>query len=191
MKTAISALLLALLVTGCDRIGTGQVDSDGKSTRGTKTCFNCEGSGKFACAAPGCKDGMVDCPGPCLKLSKGVWKHMHVAGHPDSDVWQGFPQSDGTTQSWNQKHVGEVIEIQGGKAVNVGRCKICGGKARVQCSICGGTGKVVCPICEGRKVVPGNWTAFNNPKQKNPPVTLALKDGRTVVGKIEGRIGSS
>jgi hypothetical protein len=115
---------------------------------------------------------------------------MHVDGHPDTDVWQGFHQVNGTSQFWNQNHVGEVIEMRAGMAVNIGKCTVCGGKTRVKCSVCGGTGQVACPICEGKGSVPESWTAFNNPKQKNPPASIQLKDGRTIYAKIETRIGS-
>src|SRR4051812_24957315 len=55
---------------------------------GMKQCFQCNGKGVFACAAPGCKSGVVDCPGPCLKLSQGKWEHMQVEGHSPNDLWQ-------------------------------------------------------------------------------------------------------
>ena len=45
---------------------------------------------------------------------------MHVDGHPDTDVWQRFHQVNGTSQFWNQSHVGDVIEMRGGLAVNIG-----------------------------------------------------------------------
>ena len=132
----------------------------------------------------------VDCPGPCLKLSRGTWEHMHVDGHPDTDVWQRFHQVNGTSEFWNQNHVGEVVEMRAGMAVNIGKCTVCGGKAKVKCSVCGGTGRLTCPICEGKGFVPETWTAFSNPKQKNPPNLIQLKDGRTIYAKIETRIGS-
>src|SRR3954454_2891970 len=73
----------------------------------TKGCFNCEGTGLAKCPVTTCKDGQMDCPGPCMKLSKGVWLHMKVEGHPDTDVWQKFRRPGGST-GWNQHHVGEV-----------------------------------------------------------------------------------
>jgi hypothetical protein len=115
---------------------------------------------------------------------------MHVDNHPDTDLWQTFHQADGTSRSWNQGHLGEVIEMRVGMAVNIGKCTVCGGKAKVKCAACGGTGRLACPICEGKKFVPETWTAFNNPKQKNPPKAIQLKDGRTIYAKIESRVGS-
>lgn len=155
----------------------------------TKTCFRCGGSGKGPCAAAGCKDGKVECSGPCLRLTKGKWVHLEVAGHPPSDLWQKFTQSNGTYQAWSHKHVGEVIQMQNGKAVHAGQCRICGGTTRVKCPVCQGTGQGACDLCAGKKVVPASWTEFNNPKLKVKPAMLQMKDGRTVVGKIQMRLG--
>lgn len=199
------AVLVGLLlgVAGCDRNapeGGERSQSQASASEaaagekvpkpgpGEKVCFQCNGIGQTTC--PVCKDGFTDCPGPCLKLSKGTWEHMHVDGHPDTDVWQNFHQANGTSQAWNQGHVGEVIEMRGGVAVNTGKCPVCGGRGKVACKACSGTARLVCPICEGKKVVPENWTAFNNPKVKNPPTMIQLKDGRTFYGKIESRLGA-
>jgi uncharacterized Zn finger protein (UPF0148 family) len=181
---------------GCDRLGAPSGEGTTVTAarpvpaKGMKVCFNCDGAGRSPCFAAGCKRGMVDCPGPCLKLSSGTWQHMHVEGHSDSELWQTF-RGIGGTRSWNQGHVGEVIEMQAGSPVNVGKCKTCGGAARVKCSTCAGTGEVGCSICDGQKVVPETWTAFNNPKQKNQPKMIRLKDGRTIYGKIQSTMGST
>jgi hypothetical protein len=63
------------------------------SAEPTKTCFRCNGSGKMKC--PDCKSGYRDCPGPCLKLSRGTWEHLDVAGHDKSELWQRFYSPDG------------------------------------------------------------------------------------------------
>lgn len=191
MNTTIAAVLLVLCATGCDRIGLGQGNhaATANAPKGMKVCFQCNGSHQTVCLAPGCKDGWVDCPGPCLKLSKGTWEHMHVDGHPDTDVWQRFHQVDETSRFWNQGHVGEVVEMRAGMAVDIGKCTVCGGKGTVKCAACGGTGRLTCQICEGKGSVPETWTAFNNPKQKNPPKMIQLKDGRTIYGKVESRVG--
>jgi len=187
LTIGLACAALATVIAGCDRIGLNQSNVPPK---GMKVCFQCSGSDKAVCLTPGCKDGWVDCPGPCLKLSRGPWEHMHVDGHPDTDVWQRFHQVDGTSMSWNQNHVGDVIEMRAGMAVNIGKCTVCGGKGKVKCSVCDGTGRVACPICEGKGFVPETWTAFSNPKQKNPPNLIQLKDGRKIYAKIETRIGS-
>lgn len=191
-------MALALCVAGCDRLksslgsdATSGSESPGKPPAGMKICFTCNGAGKMACTAPGCKDGKADCPGPCLKLSTPGWHHMDVAGHPPTDLWQSFRDADGGGgRSWNQNHIGEVIEMQNGKPVNIGKCKVCGGTGKVRCPVCFGGGKVLCQTCEGKKFVPDSWTAFNNPRLKNPPGTIRLRDGRTIFGKIEVRMGS-
>jgi Archaea-specific RecJ-like exonuclease, contains DnaJ-type Zn finger domain len=181
---------LAMLIAGCDRIGLNRVEARSAPPKGMKVCFQCDGSDKTVCLTPGCKDGFVDCPGPCLKLSRGIWEHMHVEAHPDTDLWQRFHQVDGTSMSWNQNHVGDVIEMRAGMAVNIGKCTVCAGRGKVKCAVCDGTGRVACPICEGKGFVPETWTAFSNPKQKNPPNLIQLKDGRKIYAKIETRIGS-
>jgi hypothetical protein len=193
IMSGLAGALLAFAMTGCDRIGLKPSNGSGIANnppKGMKICFQCGGSDNTVCDASGCKKGWVDCPGPCLKLSKGTWEHMHVDGHPDTDVWQRFHQVDGTWQLWNQNHKGEVIETRAGMAVNIGKCTVCGGTAKVKCSECGGTGQLVCRICEGKHFVPESWTAFNNPKQKNPPNLIQLKNGRKIYAKIETRIGS-
>jgi hypothetical protein len=60
-----------------------------------KTCFNCAGVGTVPCRAPGCVAGKVECPGPCMKLTRGNWIHMNVAGHNPNELWLKFPTADG------------------------------------------------------------------------------------------------
>ena len=155
----------------------------GGASEPTKPCFNCGGTGNIKCRA--CNNGQMECPGNCLKLSKGTWQHLDVAGHDKSELWQKFYASDGRKWgAWNQHHIGEVIEMQNGAPVNVGKCKICGGTTHVPCTTCNGTGMIICDICDGKKAVPQSWTAFNNPKLKNRPNAIVLKDGRIIFGKI-------
>jgi hypothetical protein len=126
-----------------------------------------------------------------LKLSQGVWEHINVEGHRPDELWRRFNnRDDNGWQAWNQDHVGEVIEMREGKPVNTGKCGICRGNMRLKCSACDGTSQALCHICDGKRVVPESWTAFNNPKLKNPPRTIRLKDGRTILGRIEMQIGS-
>ena len=162
---------------------------DGPSA-GEKICFACKGSGTVKCTAPGCVDGMVDCPGPCLKLDRGVWVHLDVAGHPASDIWQKFYQSDGSYEAYNQNHIGHVIAMENGQAVDTGPCKICGGAGKVPCSVCKGTGQVVCPICEGKKYIPDSWTPTDNPWLDRQPDLIRLVDGRILFGKVMSTVGS-
>lgn len=157
---------------------------------GEKVCFACEGTGLVKCMAPGCVDGKVDCPGPCLKLDRGEWVHMAVAGHPASDVWQKFYQSDGGWTAYNQGHLGHVIVMENGRAVDSGPCKICGGTGKVTCTVCNGTGKVACPICGGKKFVPVTWTPTDNPWLDSQPDLIRLKDGRILFGEIISTVGT-
>ena len=158
---------------------------------GMKVCFECGGTGEVKCNALGCKDGWVDCPGDCLKLSVGDWQHMHFDGHSDAELWRIFTNDDGSRVAVGQDKVGDVMELQDGKWVDTGKCKVCGGTGKIKCTACNGTGKLLCPVCEGKKFVPEQWTAFNNPKLPNPPKTFHLKNGTTVFGKLEGQVGST
>ena len=158
---------------------------------GEKVCFACNGEGTVKCPAPGCVDGEVDCPGPCLKLTRGVWIHMNVPGHPPTDLWQKFPNQSGQGgyQAWNQEHVGDVIEYQNGVAVDIGKCKICGGTGKVKCNVCQGTGTVTCPVCNGKKFIPVAWTPTDNPYFNRQPDLIRLADGRAVLGRVAIRLG--
>jgi hypothetical protein len=151
------------------------------SPEATKPCFKCAGLGKIKCSG-GCKNGEADCPNSCLKLSRGVWRPE--AGHDPNVLWQRFPAGGGGLVSWSQAHVGELIQIQNGAAVNLGRCPTCKGTTKVKCTVCKGTGEIDCDICEGKKVVPASWSPMNNPKSKEKADVIHLKDGKTVVGKI-------
>lgn len=122
------------------------------ATPATKPCVTCNRTGSISCRW--CKEGQVDCPGPCLKLSRGVWQHMDVAGHDPKELWQKFYNKHGGYMAWSQGHVGQIIEMQNGEPVNMGPCKICNGTAHVACSHCQGTGKFVCPTCRGIGSVP-------------------------------------
>src|SRR3954469_21288641 len=117
----------------------------------TKPCFQCSGSGKTRCPVATCKNGEADCPGPCLKLSKGSWIHLDVAGHGPTELWQKFYKADGRNYAaWNQNHIGEVIQIQNGEPVNIGKCTVCGGTTRTKCAVCKGSGEVTCSLCDGK-----------------------------------------
>src|ERR1051325_1124668 len=118
-----------------------------------RQCFACNGRGVARCTSPGCVSGQLECPNPCLKLSRGKWEHMDVPGHSPNELWQKFRDGNGTT-AWSQAHVGEVVEVRNGKAVNLGRCPRCAGTTKVKCATCGGKGEGVCEFCEGKKLVP-------------------------------------
>jgi hypothetical protein len=154
-------------------------------------CFQCNGTGKSRCSVPSCAGGQANCPAPCLKPNDGTWVHMNVAGHPPTDLWKKFPTRNGSYQAWNQNHAGELVQMKNGEPVNVGKCPTCGGSTKVQCSTCKGTGQITCPICDGKKLIPGSWSAFDNPKLKDRPTRFTLKDGRVIVGRKTSALGSS
>jgi hypothetical protein len=157
---------------------------------GEKVCFTCKGEGIVACRMPGCVGGKVDCPGPCLKLSR-AWIHLDVAGHDPSELWAKFPNQSGGGgyQAWNQHHLGEVIVYQNGVAVNIGACKVCGGTTKVTCSVCKGTGKVTCPVCSGKKFIPVAWTPTDNPWFNSQPDVIRLANGQVLLGRVASSVG--
>jgi hypothetical protein len=202
----LAALLLGLLLPGLNGCGKKKVPegtvqkSAGNSSRTTsagvpnsqsgaaakeQTCFNCAGVGTVPCRAPGCMAGKVECPGPCIKLTRGNWVHMNVPGHNPNELWIKFPNPDGRTfEAWNQNHAGEVVVYQSGKPVNIGACKVCGGTTRVNCPVCQGAGKAACPICKGAKTVPASWTDTDNPWLNSQPDLVRLKSGRVLLGRV-------
>jgi hypothetical protein len=200
-------LCAAVLIAGCDKpapakkaadsnaqpameTASGQRASEVATVVGPgkdeKLCFECGGSGTVPCRAPGCVNGKMDCPGPCLKLTRGTWIHMNVAGHDPNELWQKFPVNGGKGgfQAWNQHHVGEVVVIQNGQPVITGPCKICGGTTKVDCPVCKGQGKVHCEICSGKKFIPTAWSRTNNPWLNRQPDLIRLKDGQVLLGKV-------
>jgi len=151
-----------------------------------KSCFACKGEGAAPCRVAGCASGKMDCPNPCLKLSRGTWEHLEVAGHDPSELWQKFPNQSGRGgyQAWNHHHVGEMIQYQNGVAANVGKCTVCRGATKVTCKTCTGTGKQKCEVCEGKKFIPITWTPTDNPWFNSQPDLIRLKDGQTILGRI-------
>jgi hypothetical protein len=157
---------------------------------GEKVCFACKGEGIVPCRVPGCVNGQADCPGPCLKLSKGIWTHTDIDGKPSDILWQYFNSPDGHwTVGWSEHHLGDVIVMQDGKPTDIGRCKVCGGTTKVTCSVCKGTGKVTCPICNGKKFIPIAWTPTNNPSFNSQPDVIRFVDGRVLLGRVAVAVG--
>jgi hypothetical protein len=198
LRFAACVSISAALVAGCDRPSSDSAkqttNTETKSVaaavpqpgKDEKFCFNCTGQGTVACRAPGCVAGKVDCPGSCIKLNRGNWVQMAVAGHDPHEWWIKFPNASGLGgyQAWTRAHVGEAIVYQNGQAVNIGPCKICGGTTRVPCPVCKGAGKMTCEVCQGKKFVPQSWTATDNPWLNSQPDLIRLTDGRVVLGKI-------
>lgn len=78
-----------------------------------------------------CPNGTTECPNSCLKRDAEGWTSMPVDGHPDTDVWMKFVNSDGRWTAYNQNHVGHMIELVNGKYTDTGVCPVCRGKTRV------------------------------------------------------------
>lgn len=194
--------ILAVLLCGCDKPApktapakeTVAAESAGTSESSTapvnsgppdgqKACFQCDGQGTTACTARGCVGGKTDCPGSCLRLNRGSWIHMTVAGHPPTDLWQKFPYRGGS-MAWNQNHVGDVVVFENGMPVNKGRCPTCGGSTKVNCPACQGSGKQTCSLCQGSKYIPVAWKPNDYPWLNSQPDLIRLKDGRFLLGKI-------
>src|SRR5882724_4138475 len=190
-----SCVAVALLLVGCSRTGSdGANSSTADAAAATpdkdhQRCFACEGKGIVACKA-GCVAGQAECPGSCLRLSRGKWEHLEVAGHPPTDLWQKFPDGPDGWTAWTQGHVGEVIVVQNGKAANLGKCKQCGGATKIQCSVCGGKGQQVCEYCQGTKLLPIDWKPNDNPVLNRQPDLIRLKDGRALLGRVAMRSGT-
>jgi hypothetical protein len=159
-------------------------------------CPRCGGTGQVKCKEPFCKDGKVDCPGPCLKLSKGIWEKRQIDGQASDELWQSIPP--GSKQFLSQAHCGEIPVVRGGQLTTDGVCKICKGTTKVPCSVCHGTALVICPLCKGQKEIPDprapNPTSAQANAQKNtsanpastphPPETIHLKNGTTITGNV-------
>lgn len=120
----------------------------GQMPKAMVPCNPCEGKGTVPCTAKGCTNGKIDCQGKCLKLSEGKWEK-----HDDGLRWRRFTYG-GAYQEWSEHHLGEVIEVQDGKPVNLGKCPLCDGTTKVNCTACKGTGSSACPACKGEKQVP-------------------------------------
>ena len=191
----VSGIFAVALFAGCDKPAAPSPTSAGAASapgaaaiagpgKDEKVCFGCSGLATVPCRARGCVAGKVECPGPCLRLNRGTWIHMNVAGHDPSELWQKFPQAGGGYQAWNHHHVGDVVVIQKGMPVNTGPCKLCGGTTRVDCTTCKGQGKQTCEICGGKKFIPVAWTSSDNPWLNSQPDLIRLKDGRMLLGKV-------
>lgn len=202
------AILLLALIVGCgkqesetpnsEKPASKKAASDGalepqtfaKTGPGAdeQNCFECNAKGTVNCKAQGCVKGMAECPGPCVRLTKGKWERMTVAGHDPSELWQKIRVANGW-QAYSQGHVGEVITVVNGAMVNQGRCQVCGGTTRVDCRTCKKTGTQPCEICEGKKFIPTSWTATNNPWFNRQPDVIRLRDGRVLLGKVAANTG--
>ena len=157
----------------------------------SKPCFTCNNSGTTKCSVATCRNGMAECPGPCLKLTKGTWVKRDVAGHTDpTERWQAKELGN---KKWffSNKHVGEYFTLDANGQPVAHACNVCRGSTTVNCKACSGKGTITCPTCEGKKIVPESWSSFDNPKMKNRPSRFRLKDGRVLTGHKTIVLGTS
>jgi hypothetical protein len=198
MRNFVILLLAGGLLVGC-KPGSSRLGQAGESSTAAKeapkvakdeqVCFECNASGRMACGTGGCQAGQMECPSPCLKLSRGKWEHMDMAGHKADELWQKYPNGPGRTIAWNHHHVGEVVLVENGVAHNAGQCQTCLGSTKVKCKMCNGQGTQTCYICDGKTVVPASWTVNSNPKLASQPDLIRLRDGRSVLGRIAIQAG--
>ena len=188
---AMTALCALGVVAASQVLGQPATQSNDKTTEKTKPCFSCNKTGTTKCSVATCRNGMAECPGPCLKLTKGTWIKRDVPGHTDpTERWQAKRVGK---QTWffSSKHVGEYYTFDASGQPVAHACNVCGGSTAVNCKACSGKGTITCPTCEGKKTVPESWIAFDNPKMKNRPSRFQLKDGRVLIGHKTTVLGTS
>lgn len=177
----------------------GALPSKDAQGRELVPCKRCLATGQITCTAHRCKEGMIPCSGPCLKLSDSGWQRME--GQDPNKLFMIY-RVNGGTQGVSQAHVGEVFEIRFGEFYRLGICKVCQGRTTLPCKVCGGGGKVACTVCLGEKVVlkavapaaaaaiataPGNVA---EPVEPRPLKTFTLKNGKSITGTPIVRDGS-
>lgn len=149
---------------------------------GEQRCFECDGNGQVKCAAPGCHDGYLVCPGRCLKRSQGTW--VPDKEHGGMAAVLKIPKAG--TWFINEGHAGEVWVNQGGKMVSLGRCPTCGGRQVIPCTTCTGGGRTPCELCEAKGVIPVAWKPTDNPWFNRQPDVVRFQDGRVLLAKEVG-----
>src|SRR5688500_5818565 len=87
---------------------SGEATASVKPGKGEQVCFDCAGKGQLKCGAGGCQNGQTECPAPCLKMSRGKWEPLKVAGHAADELWQKFPRASGGYDAGDAQHAGGV-----------------------------------------------------------------------------------
>ena len=90
-----------------------------------KVCFACKGEGTIPCRVPGCVNGQVDCPEPCIKLNKGVWEKR-----PDRAPGELMQAIEVNGNEWwvSSHHPGVIYtERPGGSGLDMHVCPVCKG----------------------------------------------------------------
>ena len=176
------AILVGLSLTAANRSRGAETSAD--TNGATKACFNCKGTGEAPCAATGCRKGRVECPAPCLRLSRGVWEKREVPGHTDpNERWQRVRINSRQSAYISSGHLGQYYQPGPDGTMYLLNCPTCTGLTTLPCSKCKGKGTLPCSMCDSKKVVPASWSAFDNPRMKDRPKRFELKDGRVLIGR--------
>lgn len=159
--------LVALLCPECQGAG--------KTCAESKSCDKCGGTGgATACPVKGCEKGKVECPGPCLKRSVGIWKDFPGFGVGRTFIIRDEKGEMTGAMRISDHHLGEVWEYKAGPPrpscqncfqaktpckdcrdathvvgafKSLGDCKICGGSQK-------GASRIVCATCFGSGTLP-------------------------------------
>jgi hypothetical protein len=110
-------------------------------------CKTCKGELTVDCSDKRCDQGMIPCPGQCLKITEGSWTKT-----PDKDGkrWRSF-RVKGGTHKISDAHLGEVVKVENGELKFGTPCEICGKTGKVACPTCQGHGTLPCPTCKADK----------------------------------------
>jgi hypothetical protein len=97
---------------------------------------------------------MAECPGPCLKLTKGTWIKRDVPGHTDpTERWQA-KQIGNKKWFFSSKHVGEYYTLDASGQPVARACNVCSGSTTVNCKTCSGKEPSLAQRARERKAFP-------------------------------------
>ena len=145
VKNGLFLLILVVLLGGVGYLGVVALSP----SYVTVTCPDCHGTGKIANASPDCVNGTIPCPNlDCLEPTRGEWEHMHVDGHPETQLWHRFSLPDGRWEAYSDAHIGHVIQLVKDHWTDMGLCPICHGTGRAPCPT-----SDICPTCHGKGTV--------------------------------------
>jgi hypothetical protein len=197
VRPVLASFLAPLLFVSCGKQQTSNSatpssapDSQAAATGpgpGEKVCFECNGTGTVACRAPGCRLGKVECPAPCIKLTKGVW--VKRPGRSDPNETMQLITVSGKQVWVSSHHPGVTYTENASGGWDMHTCPVCNGTAWVTCPICKGKGIQTCDICKGKKFIPIAWTPTDNPWFNSQPDLIRLKDGQVILGRVAASIG--
>jgi hypothetical protein len=96
---------------GNRQVTCGTCKGVGHDPAASKGCKTCKGALTVACKEPRCKEGKIPCPGPCLKLTEGVWEKRPEGG---SLLWHEVTFTVNGKRRigyFSQTHVGEIVKF--------------------------------------------------------------------------------